>query len=301
MTQNEKPYISVIIPTFNRAWALSAAITSVLKQTFEKFELIVVDDGSEDETRELVRSFQGIQYLDMGQNQGVSAGRNRGTAMAQGRYLCFLDSDDTWIPTKLERQWDWMESHPESVACYTDEIWIRNGVRVNPKNKHQKFSGNVFRECLPLCIISPSSILLRRETMAALGGFDEGMRACEDYDLWLRLAAGHEVDFIPEKLIVKYGGHEDQLSKRYWGMDRFRVYALDKILRQGVLSPNQQQDVLKMLIEKCGILETGFRNRAKPDEADQYGAAARLYENVMNSSCDLNELPPLKEESLLRV
>ncbi len=301
LAKNKQPQISVIIPAHNRAWALPAAIASVREQTFENFELIVVDDGSVDNTRELVGHYPDIRYLGLESNQGVSVARNRGMELARGRYLCFLDSDDTWISTKLERQWNWMQANPESVACYTDEIWIRNGVRVNPRNKHRKYSGNVFRECLPLCIISPSSIMMCRETLEALGGFDENMVACEDYELWLLLAADHEVHCIDEKLIVKYGGHDDQLSKRYWGMDRFRVYALDKLLRHHSLSPGQQREVLNMLVEKCVILETGYRNRGKKDEAEQYASAAKHYRTVLASPDRLSVLPTLKEEILLAV
>ena len=294
----EKPTVSVIIPTYNRAWSLPETLESVLNQTFQDFELIVVDDGSTDGTAALLRQFPQIRSCRQ-DNQGVSVARNCGLRMARGELICFLDSDDRWLENKLQAQIDWMQSHPESPACYTDEIWIRKGVRVNSKNKHRKYSGDIFKQCLPLCIISPSSIMIRAGVLAALGGFDPDLAACEDYDLWLRLASRHPVEFIPEKLIVKTGGHEDQLSQKYRGMDRFRVYALEKILKQGHLSPQQRQWVLEMLVEKCSILHTGYRNREKSDEAEIYDRAARQYRQMLKQNGEGGALSPLIEKEML--
>lgn len=296
----EKPAVSVVIPAFNRAWALEASLRSVLDQTFRNFELIVVDDGSTDDTPALLRQFPRVRSHRWQDNRGVSAARNRGIEMARGEWICFLDSDDRWAETKLQRQVDWMRSHPECPACYTGEIWIRNGVRVNPKNKHRKYSGDIFRHCLPLCIISPSSIMLRASILEAIGGFDTDLAACEDYDLWLRLASRYRVDCLPEKLIIKTGGHGDQLSQRYRGMDRFRVYALEKILKQDHLNPRQRAWVLESLIEKCSILHAGYRNRGKHEEARVYGLAVRQYrERLDRNGKASHENQPFEKEMLL--
>jgi len=298
--KSENPVVSVIIPAFNRAWCLEATLQSVLDQTFKNFEVIVVDDGSTDGTLDLLRQFPQVRVHRWEDNRGVSAARNLGITMARGEWICFLDSDDRWAENKLQVQVDWIQDHPECRACYTDEIWIRNGVRVNPKKKHRKYSGDIFRHCLPLCIISPSSIMMRASVLETIGGFDTDLAACEDYDLWLRLASRYPVDFIPEKLIVKTGGHADQLSQKFRGMDRFRVYALEKILEQGVLSPKQRVWVLEALIENCAILNIGYNNRGKYEEARLYEQAAEHYRRVLDrKEIETNVSQPFKKEMLL--
>jgi len=296
----ENPAVSVIIPAFNRAWCLEETLQSVWGQTFRNFEVIVVDDGSTDGTSALMRQFPEVHVHRWEDNRGVSAARNRGIQMARGEWICFLDSDDRWVEDKLQIQVDWMKAHPECPACYTDEIWIRNGVRVNPKNKHRKYSGDIFQRCLPLCIISPSSILMRASVLEAVGGFDTDLAACEDYDLWLRLTSRYPVDFIAEKLIVKTGGHADQLSHKFHGMDRFRVYALEKILRQGVLGHQQRDWVLEALIEKCSILQMGYSNRGKHDEACIYKQAAEHYRRTLDrNESEVSGTQPFEKEMLL--
>ena len=298
--KSENPAVSVIIPAFNRAWCLRETLQSVLDQTFRNFEIIAVDDGSTDGTAALLRQFSQVRVHRWEDNRGVSAARNRGIAMARGEWICFLDSDDRWVENKLQVQVDWMQAHPECPACYTDEIWIRNGVRVNPKNKHRKYSGDIFRQCLPLCIISPSSIMMRASVLEAIGGFDTDLAACEDYDLWLRLASRYPVEFIPEKLIIKTGGHADQLSQKFRGMDRFRVYALEKILKQNTLSPQQRAWVLEALIENCSILHTGYNNRGKHEEARLYEQAAEHYRRMLDwQGNEVNATQLFKKEMLL--
>lgn len=296
---SEKPIVSIIIPVFNRAWCLEATLLSVRDQTFKNFEVIVVDDGSTDETSILLDRFPEVRVHRWEDNRGVSAARNQGIQMARGEWICFLDSDDRWVETKLQVQVDWIREHPECPACYTDEIWIRNGVRVNPKNKHRKYSGDIFRHCLPLCIISPSSIMMRASTLEAIGGFDVDLAACEDYDLWLRLASRYPVDFISEKLIIKTGGHADQLSHKYRGMDRFRVYALEKILKQDALSAQQRIWVVETLIEKCSILHMGYSNRGKPEEARIYEQAAEQFRRMLDRKASEEYETQLFEKEML--
>ena len=296
----EKTSVSVVIPAFNRAWCLEQTLLSVLDQSFENYELIVVDDGSTDDTPALLRKYPQVRVHRWPDNRGVSAARNQGIRMARGEWICFLDSDDRWAAHKLHAQVEWMAAHPECPACYTDEIWIRNGVRVNPKNKHRKHSGDIFRQCLPLCIISPSSVMIRASVLEVIGEFDPDLAACEDYDLWLRLASRYRVDFIPEKLIIKTGGHADQLSRKYRGMDRFRVYALEKILKQDHLSRQQRLWALATLIEKCGILHAGYRNRGKSDEARVYKEAAQQYREMLDGNGKPSHaVQPFEKEMLL--
>lgn len=263
--------VSVIVPTFNRAAFLKETINSVLEQSYQDFELIVVDDGSTDLTREVIQGYQVPKLIYIYQeNQGVSAARNKGIQTAQGEYFAFLDSDDLWVRDKLQTQVVWMEAHPEVPACYTDEIWIRREKRVNPMKKHQKYSGWIFDKCLPLCIISPSSILMRQELFHKVGFFDETLPVCEDYDLWLRITKDHPIHFIPRPLIVKRGGHPDQLSHRYWGNDRFRIKALEKLLQAEGLTGLQREMTLNELKRKCEILAKGCLKRGKTPEAEGY-------------------------------
>ena len=203
-------------------------------------------------------------------NKGVGAARNKGILISKGEYICFLDSDDLWKKKKLEIQVDFMDKNKHYLLCYTDEIWIRKGVRVNPKKKHKKYSGMIYNKCLPLCIISPSSVMLRKKIFDKIGLFDENLPVCEDYDLWLRITKEYPVYFIEKKLIVKRGGHSDQLSHRYWGNDRFRVKALMKILENGNLNPELKDLTIIELQKKCDVLSKGFLKRENLEEYNYY-------------------------------
>ena len=275
---SENPQVSVVIPTFNRASRLTEAIESVRAQTFRSWELVIVDDGSTDETGVAVKAVTDprVRYIPVA-HRGVSAARNAGIGMTRAPWVCFLDSDDRWTPRKLERQLAVLETEPEWKAIYTNEIWYRRGRRVNQRKKHQKHSGWIFRHCLPLCIISPSSVMLDRELFSAIGRFDESFLICEDYELWLRLAARYPVRFLDEPLIEKVGGHEDQLSHSTWGLDRFRVRALLKIFAQGALTPQQRIWTAGEIALKAGILAQGFANRGKPDDAGRYARLAAAW------------------------
>lgn len=262
--------ISVVIPTCNRRDYLQRALSSVVSQTHTADEVIVIDDGSEDGTAQLVKTrFPAVNYFFQ-QNQGVSAARNRGIRLASGDWIALLDSDDEWLPGKLKVQVAALQNNPDLRVCHTEEIWNRNGKRVNQMSKHRKSGGWIFQHCLPLCAMSPSSILLHRSVFDEVGIFDESLPACEDYELWLRITARYPVLFIEQPQIIKYGGHDDQLSRKFWGMDRFRIYALEKILQAGVLSEDDHAAAVGMLIEKCSIYIQGAMKRNKLQEAEHY-------------------------------
>ncbi len=262
--------ISAIIPTYNRWPVVTRAIDSILAQTVQVDEIIVVDDGSTDNTANHLHHRYGEQIIIIEQkNHGVSAARNQGIEASTGNWIALLDSDDEWLAEKIELQLKAIEYNDDCVLCHTDEIWIRNGVRVNQMNKHEKSGGDIFEKCLPLCVISPSSSMIKREIFNSTGLFDTDLPACEDYDLWLRICATYKTDYLQDRLIIKYGGHEDQLSKKHWGMDRFRIRALQKLLAQSILNPAQRVATLNMLERKTGILLKGalkHRNQELTDE-----------------------------------
>ncbi len=184
--KRENPLVSVIIPTYNRGWILKEAIDSVLAQDFTDFELIVVDDGSTDNTQDILTSYKEKIIVEKhSRNKGVSAARNRGITSASGQYVSFLDSDDLWLPQKLSTQVDFFNANPDALICQTEEKWIRNSIFVNPKKRHKKLSGNIFEKSLYLCLVSPSAVMMKRSLFEMTGMFVESLPACEDYDMWL--------------------------------------------------------------------------------------------------------------------
>lgn len=256
-------FFSVIIPVYNRHLPVKDAIESVLAQTFTDFELIVVDDGSTDGTPAIADEYRGrISYLRR-EHRGVSAARNAGVALSSSPWLAFLDSDDRWLPEKLARQERYIRENPGVAIHQTDELWIRKGSRVNPGLRHLKREGDIFVDSLGLCLISPSAAVMSRRCFDRYGPFDEDLPACEDYDLWLRVTARERVGFISEKLIVRHGGHRDQLSARYPAMDRFRVYSMVKLLAdgRGALPPEYRSSAKAMALEKARILHAGALKR----------------------------------------
>jgi len=267
--QNATPGVSVIIPTYNRGWAIKRAVDSVLTQTFQDFELLVVDDGSADDTTDILAGYGTDIRVIRQPNAGVSAARNAGIYAARGEFIAFLDSDDYWLPEKLQVQSAYFNTHPEAVICQTEEIWIRNGKRVNPKKVHKKPSGRIFRASLALCLVSPSAVMLRRDLFTEIGGFDETLPACEDYDLWLRISVRYPVHLIDTPLIIKTGGHPDQLSQMV-GLDRYRIQSIEKLIGSEKLTPLRRTAAIDMLVKKAAIYASGCRKRGKIEEARVY-------------------------------
>ncbi len=272
------PLVSVIIPTFNRAHLLERAIDSVLRQTFTDFELIVADDGSTDSTRDVLAGLGGRLVPLLLAHGGVSAARNAGTRASTGELIAFLDSDDEWLPEKLSRQVALYDRSNRCFVCHTEEIWYRNGREVRQKKIHRKQGGKFFERALERCLISPSSVMISRPLLDRVGWFDESLPAAEDYDLWLRVTAFHDVHFIPEPLVVKHGGNPDQLSETVPAIDRFRIQAIEKILQEPQLSQDYRAAALRELTRKCRIVASGCKKRGKTSEAETYAELARKYE-----------------------
>ncbi len=263
-------FISIIIPTFNRCQHLKRALDSIAQQIVSEYEIIIIDDGSTDGTTEMVEKYYPqVEYFYQA-NEGVSAARNKGLTLAKGDWIAFLDSDDEWLPGKLASQVNALKSMPNYKICHTEELWVRNGVRVNQMKKHKKSGGWIFKHCLPLCAMSPSSILIHRSIFDDVGYFNPALPVCEDYDMWLRISAKYPVIYIEEPQIIKYGGHEDQLSKKYWGMDQYRIKALQDIISQHNLNSENEQAAKLMLLKKCLIFQNGALKRGKHDEVHYY-------------------------------
>src|SRR3989338_7771251 len=243
------PPISVIIPTHNRSSFLQEALLSVRQQDLQPLETIVVDDGSTDDTALLCQNnFPQIHYLHQNR-QGVSAARNRGLHHAKGDWIAFLDSDDLWLPDKLKNQWDYILTHPESRILQTEEIWIRRGLRVNARKKHQKQSGWIFDDTLP---------------------------ACEDYDLWLRAALRYPIMTLNKPLTIKRGGHADQLSSQH-SLDSYRIQALLKILKDPLLTEPQRRCVIGDIKRRSAILIRGYQKRGRFKEAAHFTALTNTF------------------------
>jgi len=264
------PLVSVIIPTFNRFALLHRAVESVLKQSERDFQLVIVDDGSTDNTSQYLEKLTGVQILRLDKNYGVSKARNAGVGISNGEWIAFLDSDDFWHPDKLKIQLKWLADNPQYDIMQTNEIWIRNGVRVNPPKTHKKICGDIFNQSVERCMITPSSVIMKRSLFDLSGGFDEKMRACEDYDLWLRITCKFHAGLEPKNLLTRYGGHDDQLSSSIEALDKYRVEALKKIILSGELNKVQKKIVKDSLQKRALILANGALKRGNRKEYEYY-------------------------------
>ena len=220
--------ITVVIPTYNRYTLLKRAITSLYKQTYKPKEIIVVDDGSTDDTPKIQNDFPDILYIYQ-TNRGVSAARNVGIQKASCEWIAFLDSDDEFHPQKLQKQVEFHKKNPDILMSYTAENWIRNGKEVKVPKKYRKIGKDIFAENVAYCNIAPSSVMLHKKVFRSVGMFDETLWACEDYELWLRTLIHFEAGLINEKLIIKHAGHENQLGFSK-GLETLRIKALEKLI-----------------------------------------------------------------------
>lgn len=271
------PSVSIVIPVFNRTEPLERALQSIQKQTFQDYEMIVVDDHSTDDIFSVSKKY-GAKYLKT-IGKGVSAARNTGIQSSDSDLLAFLDSDDEWLPHKLELQMQYLAQNQNCSIVHSNELWIRNGLPVNQGLKHQKMGGRIFSQCTELCLIAPSSVLVRRSLLNQVGLFDESFPVCEDFDFWLRITATEDIGFISEPLVIKHGGHQDQLSMQFHSMDLWRVRALAKHLNNSKLSESENLALRTSLKKKCEILLKGFKkhqNFENVNEVERYLKALQL-------------------------
>ena len=258
--------VSVVIPTYNRYKPLKRALTSVFAQTYSPYEVIVIDDGSTDDTSNIQKDFPNIIYIYQ-KNSGVSSARNKGIKVAKSEWIAFLDSDDEWLENKLEMQVALHQEQQNILMSYTQEIWLRNNIQVNIPKKFQKIGKDVFLENLTYCNLAPSSVMLHKKIFDEVGLFDESMEVCEDYDLWLRIALKFEIALVAKDLIKKYGGADDQLSMKYRGLDSFHIKTLEKLL---ALNTPRENHIKEMLLQKYKIILKGAIKYNKTDEIAHY-------------------------------
>jgi len=282
MSKNENKYkISVVIPTLNRINTLERALDSVINQTYKPAEIIVVDNGSSDGTLKFLRE-QYPKITTLTENKvGVSSARNKGIKKSINQWIALLDSDDAWHPRKLEVQTSMLDSAlKEYSLIHTDEVWFRNNKHINQMKKHKKQGGYIFERCLSLCCISPSSVLFKKNILDKVGLFDESLPVCEDYDLWLKICSSEEVLFAQDKLTYKYGGHKDQLSKSYWGMDRFRIKSIENIIKNFDLTNKQKKQAKKELIKKLKIIINGAFKRNNLSIVNEFSTKLEYWDKV---------------------
>ena len=282
MSKNENKYkISVVIPTLNRINTLQRALDSVINQTYKPAEIIVVDNGSSDGTLKFLRE-QYPKIKTLTENKiGVSSARNKGIKKSINQWIALLDSDDAWHPRKLEIQTSMLDSAlKEYNLIHTDEVWFRNNKHINQMKKHKKQGGYIFERCLSLCCISPSSVLFKKNILDKVGLFDESLPVCEDYDMWLKICSSEEVLFAQDKLTYKYGGHKDQLSKSYWGMDRFRIKSIENIIKNFDLTYNQKKQAKKELIKKLKIIINGAFKRNNLSIVNEFSTKLEYWDKV---------------------
>jgi len=266
------PSVTVIIPTYNRSGILKIAVESVLNQTWQDFELIVVDDGSTDDTAEMiaVHYSKRVRYIQQ-ENRGPAAARNTGIDAASHGLIAFLDSDDRFDKKKLAIQVAAMHQAPEFLVSHTQEIWFRRGMFLNQKKKHRKENGYIFERCLELCAVGMSTIMVRKKLFDEVGTFDERLPCCEDYDLWLRASVRHPFLLVDHPLTIKEGGRPDQLSWQHRvGMDRLRIYSIRNLMESGKLQGEQLSMAARELVRKCLIYGEGCMKHGREREGKEY-------------------------------
>lgn len=227
---NLMPNVSVIIPTYNRANVLGRAVRSVLDQDYRDFEIIVVDDGSTDNTEQVVRAFDKpqIKYVRHEKNMGPAVARNTGIGHARGKYIAFQDSDDEWFPEKLGRQVQVFETASERVGAVYTGFWrIGDSSRKYEPRRREKLQGDIHKELLRGNFLGTPTILVKKECFKSLGLFDEKLFHLEDWEAWLRISTKYEFHLIDEGLVECFES-PDSLSANLSTLIEAHEYILEK-------------------------------------------------------------------------
>ncbi len=259
------PKVSVIIPTYNREQFIVRAINSVLSQIYRDFEIIIVDDGSTDHTKNILDQFNGkIKYIYQ-DNQGVSAARNRGIQESSGQYIAFLDSDDYWVPEKLTLQVDVLEKNPHIGIVYARmPILNEKGEKVGLKPA--RISGKNFKELMEVWGDLPTStVMTRKECFNKAGMFDASLPPMEDIDMWIRISRFYDLYEIENKVLAYYHRHSEQITadkvKVYTGL--IKIYT--KILKNFDDAP--QLLMIKRIAQNRYMLSRTYYDKKNYNEA----------------------------------
>ena len=241
----KKPTVSVIIPTYNRAHLIGRAIKSVLNQTYQDFELIIVDDGSTDNIEDIIRQFQEkdkrIKYIKHDKNKGASAARNTGIKNSKGKYIAFQDSDDEWFPNKLEKQMKiFKKESPNLGIVYTGFYRIKDSEKKYiPSHEIVKKEGSIYEELLKGNFITTQSILVRKECFKKVGIFDENLPRLQDWELVMRLSKYYDFECIDEPLLISYYT-SDSITANHKAL----IEALELILTKHYKNFNNYKEIL---------------------------------------------------------
>jgi glycosyltransferase involved in cell wall biosynthesis len=266
------PVVSVILPTYNCANFLPHSIQSILSQTYDSYEIIVVDDGSTDNTKEVLNPFmQRISYIKLEQNKGLPAARNIGIKSALGKYIAFIDADDIWLPEKLQTDIKYFETHSEISMVYSKHINIEeNGRHLDGDTRKRLPSGNIFIQLFSeQNFIITSSVVVKKDVFETTGLFDEQLFNCQDWDMWLRITFYFKVAGI-NKTLVKYRHNPHSLSKNRNNVLKYQKAVIDKTYnsfkgKENGISGKLYKKRLSLHYAKVGryYLRIGDKNLAK--------------------------------------
>ena len=248
------PIVSVIIPTYNRAHLVGRAIKSVLNQTYQDFELIIVDDGSTDNTDKIIKEFQEhdkrIKYIRHEKNKGGSAARNSGIKISRGEYIAFLDSDDEWLPRKMEKQEIKFQNALDNVGViYSGFSCISESSGKIIAKITPTLRGNVYTNLLEGCILGSPTPLIKKICFRKAGFFDETLPSCQDWDMWIRLSKYYTFDFVPD-ILAKHHIHGSQISVNL----NAKIVAREKLVEKYWVDLSRKSKILSILLKRLGIL-----------------------------------------------
>ncbi len=248
--------VSVIIPVYNRTFSIRDAVESVLIQSIKPSEIIVIDDGSSFDTVSYLKNYMHhIRLIKLNKNKGVSFARNTGIKAACGEYIAFLDSDDLFLPKKLECQINYMAEN-NLLISHTDEFWYRKDSWVNQGKSSKRYGGYIFDKILDKCRISPSSLIVHKSVFDEAGYFNEDLKVCEDYEISLRFALKYKIGYLEKKLIIKRAVEENSLSAGICHIEYIRYEILEKLYRKinNTLDLNSKNALIREIERKKQII-----------------------------------------------
>lgn len=265
---SKTPLISVVIPAYNCQSTIKDTLNSVFEQTYKALEIIVIDDGSTDNTLAIIESIDDDRLIVLTQsNSGVSASRNRGIGYANGEFVALLDADDLWLPNKLSEQLKAFQNEPTAAVAYSWTNYIDEAGNLLREGYYCKFTGDVHHQLLLGCFLeSGSNPLVRRNALNAVGGFDESLRTCEDWDLWIRLSLHYSFTVVP------------QVHVKYRIFAHSKSFFLDKHEAGGL-----------------AVINKAFSQMSEPSPSRQSQALSNFYKYLLFKLLNASETSQLKD------